>query len=84
MKMTEVCGRKLGVFNKVTKIITEFYAFIIIKKLKEINKIKDFRTVENLVKTNIKIYSFLTLFQAYIFQVKFLLRFFFSLYRQFD
>ena len=53
--MTSSSSRKLEVFNKVFKVLSEFYATIIVKKLKEINKIKNFRNVENLMKSNIKI-----------------------------
>ena len=54
--MTTAVSRKLDMFYKVIKVITEFYSSIILKKLKEIDKIKNFRNVENLVKSNIKFY----------------------------
>lgn len=35
--MTSVESRKLVIFNKVFGVLTTFYSFIIIKKLREIN-----------------------------------------------
>lgn len=53
--MTTVDSRKLVFYNKVFKVITEFYSFIIIKKLRNIDQLTNFRSVENTLKSNIKI-----------------------------
>lgn len=52
--MTSVESRKL-VFNKVFKILTEFYSFIILRKLRECDLIDNFRSIENLIKLCTKI-----------------------------
>ena len=57
LKMALVTCRKLVIYNKCFKIITEFYSFIIIRRLQNENLIEKFRKVETLMKSNIKVYK---------------------------